>query len=140
MNKRIISVVTLVTLLVLPVPSVAQQSASPGDGTIACGDRSRSADLTSRPSQTYDTHFWSSSAAYWGGFTVDALSSKGHAEANPLFRSRSGTANIGLNAAVTGGFYAFTVWLQRRHPKAASAMRYGFGGIRFGVAIRNWTY
>src|SRR5215470_1637091 len=132
-----ITIVTL-TLLVLAAPCAAQQQAPAGDSTPAPVIQARRP--SPRPHFGAPAHFWLSSATFWGGFTVDALSSEGHTEANPLFKLRDRTANIGLNAAVTGGFYVFTVLLQPRCPKAANILRYLVGGTRIGVGIRNLTY
>jgi hypothetical protein len=138
-NKQKASVIATVTLLVLAVPCAAQQPSPARDPIAASRDANLAPQNNSR-THWNDVHLWLSSATYWGGFTVDALSSEGHAEANPLFRQQNRTANIGLNAAATGGFYVFTLWLQPRHPKAANIMRYLFGGTRIGVGVRNWTY
>jgi hypothetical protein len=136
--KSTASAITIVTLLVLAAPCVAQQPAPAENRVPVPVIQSRRP--TSRPNLEGPAHFWLSSATFWGGFTVDALSSVGHAEANPLFRQQDSTANIGVNAAATGSFYVFTVLLQHRHPKAANIMRYVVGGVRIGVGIRNWTY
>jgi hypothetical protein len=139
MNKPIAAAITIFTLLVLAAPCAAQQQ-SPGGDPIAASRNPGPASKTTSGHRWSGPHFWLSSATYWGGFTVDALSSEGHTEANPLFKLQNRTANIGLDAAATSGFYVFTLLLQPRHPKAANFMRYLAGGIRVGVGIRNWNY
>ncbi|HKF58290.1 MAG TPA: hypothetical protein VKJ45_22800 [Blastocatellia bacterium] len=136
--KSIATAIPIVALLVLAAPCFAQQPV-PAENSIP-GPVIQSRRPSPRPVLEGPAHFWLSSATFWGGFTVDALSSAGHAEANPLFKQQDSTANIGLNAAATGSFYVFTVLLQRRHPKAANIIRYMVGGVRIGVGIRNFNY
>src|SRR5215469_8753586 len=107
--KSLATAITIVALLMFAAPCFGQQQQP-----VPAEDRTPQPVIQSRrpsprPILEGPVHFWLSSATFWGGFTVDAVSSAGHAEANPLFKQRDNTANIGINAAATGGFYVFTV-------------------------------
>jgi len=79
---------------------------------------------------------------------VDIHSSRGHMEANPLLRDRSGRfamgRAIGVKSAITGGFLLSQIWIMRARPEkdyyrpftlANSVAAAGWGGI----AARNYS-
>ncbi len=77
----------------------------------------------------------------------DISSSRGHQEANPLFRGADGRFAPGkaalIKTAIGGGFFATQFWLARRHPERdcykpfAVANSVVAGGLA-GVAVHNY--
>lgn len=82
--------------------------------------------------------FKSSMAVCVAGGLADTFSTGDQYELNPLFRRSDGRLNKPLNITAGLGLCAATMIYERKYPKVVSIMRYVFGGIRFGVAIRNW--
>ena len=83
-----------------------------------------------------------SSGVYWAGVTADAVSTeqglrRGLVERNPLLQGA--TQRRVIYWSVAGGVYVLTVWLEKKHPRAARAMRYLGGGIHAGAAAYNWS-
>ncbi|MBI3697218.1 MAG: hypothetical protein HY238_20580 [Acidobacteria bacterium] len=78
---------------------------------------------------------------------LDIASSRGHHEANPLFRGPNGRFSPGkavlLKSAIGGGFFATQLWLLHRHPEREHYKPFtvtnslAAGGLA-GVAIHNY--
>lgn len=81
--------------------------------------------------------FVSSSAAFWVGTFADIASSKGLLENNPLARNSQGGLSTGKALALNGVAYGLTLLIEKRHPKLASIMRFGWGGAHAGAALAN---
>ena len=111
--------------------------------------------LTSRPradSRERAKKRWKKAwIASWIAFAavnlLDAHSSTGRRELNPLLRNADGTFSgrkaAMVKAAVGGGFFAFQWWTQRRNPQAnhykAFTIATGAAAAGFGaVAVRNY--
>jgi hypothetical protein len=94
------------------------------------------------PAPTFDKRqFVVSSSVYWGGVAADYVSTeqalrRGFVERNPLLQ---GATRKAVYWGVAGGVYALTLWLEKKHPRAARVMRYIGGGIHFGAAAYNWS-
>jgi hypothetical protein len=87
-----------------------------------------------------------SSVALAAGSAMDAYSSVGGVEANPLMRSPNGNFNLGRGIALKGGVSAALLCVQsfliRRSPdhraaKTAAFVNFGVGAALAGTAIRN---
>lgn len=78
---------------------------------------------------------------YWGAVVADDLSTRsaiknGASERNPILRTEGGY-NRPLFYGISAGFDALTMWIERKHPKAAIWMRFGLGGGHIAVASLN---
>ncbi|HKR02280.1 MAG TPA: hypothetical protein VJT09_16500 [Pyrinomonadaceae bacterium] len=78
-----------------------------------------------------------SSVIYWGGSIADLASSQNGYEVNPLLRNPSGRVGNGKALLLTGSGYGLTLMIEKRHPKAATVLRFIVGGVRLGLAFRN---
>lgn len=97
-----------------------------------------------RPRASAGRKLWKwSVAALAAGSAVDAMSSWGHREANPLLRGPDGrfsARGIGLKAAIAGSAVAAQWALQRKNPGAAKGMafaNFGMAGTFTGAAVYN---
>lgn len=94
--------------------------------------------------QPIDTSAWrkptttiASSAVCFGGVTADLLTSRGLIEGNPLLRNSNGSPNL-LRAGLIGfGSCGATYFVDRKHPKAATILRFAIGAAHGLVAIHN---
>jgi len=90
---------------------------------------------------TTDKLYWLSVGALVAGHTLDAVSSYGAGEANPLMRS--GNGRLGMRGiAIGGGLIGAVVLAQqlcgKRSRKAFVPVNFAVGGFRTGVAARNF--
>jgi hypothetical protein len=92
----------------------------------------------------YGRGFIASSAVYWGGSVFDTLNTRRCVnngtcrELNPLFRTRDGKLRVGRAIASQAIGYGLTLWLEKKHPKLASFLRFGGGAAHVLGGSRNW--
>ncbi len=152
---------TVGTLLMVPAPAQAADAADAApfdfdrDSTYEAPAVRYRPYLTSRAgadSRERGKKRWKKAwIASWIAFAavnlLDAHSSMGRRELNPLLRNADGTFSGGkaavIKAAVGGGFFAFQWWTQRRNPEAnhykAFTIANSAAAASFGVvAIRNY--
>lgn len=71
------------------------------------------------------------------GAISDPLSTRGLNETNPLFRNDRGGIRVGRSLAVGLAPCAATYLFEKKSPQLASLIRFIYGGVKIGWAIRN---
>ncbi|MEP6743829.1 MAG: hypothetical protein ABJB61_15135 [bacterium] len=79
-----------------------------------------------------------SSATYWAGTFADWESSQGRIELTPTLRNKQGEISGPKYFGIAAGVYAVTLFLERRHSRVASILRFTFGGGHFVAAAHNY--
>ena len=95
--------------------------------------------LLSTVAMAGDRLYWGSVAFMVGGHTVDAVSSYGMYEGNPLMRSRDGRLGmrgIALGAGIMGVALLAQRLCGKRGRKAFTKVNFVMGGFRAAVAVR----
>ena len=88
--------------------------------------------------------YWSSVATVTAAQTLDAHSSWGKYEANPLLRSpdgRFGVRGVAVKSGIVAGSLTVQVLLLRKWPKArkvATITNFVLSGVMVGIAARNY--
>lgn len=78
-----------------------------------------------------------SSAVCYGGVSADLATSRGLQEGNPLLRNANGSPNLNRAALIGFGSCSLPFLIKRKHPKAASIVRFVLGSVHIAVAIHN---
>jgi hypothetical protein len=87
---------------------------------------------------------WNISVAFYAGAqVVDAASSRGWVEANPVLgRGQFGGRQAGIKAGIGGGMLLTEWMILRRHPETRrfwTWANYAAGAVTVSVAARNWS-
>lgn len=97
-----------------------------------------------RPKRNWQKRWIVSAAALAAAHVLDAVSSRGAPEVNPLMRNAQGQFSAGRafawKSAATGSMLGVEVWLIRRNPenaKRAAIVNFVAAGAVAGVAVRN---
>ena len=88
-----------------------------------------------------DRLYWGSVAFVVAGHTLDAVSSYGAYEGNPLMRSRDGRLGlrgIAIGTGIVGAMLLAQRLCGKRSRKAFVPVNFAVGGFRTGVAVRNF--
>ncbi len=85
---------------------------------------------------------WIATVFYGTGSTLDATSSRGGKELNPIFRNKHGQYNLPLNLGVKAGVYLIVALVEKRWPKSRRSIRImmGSAGVALcGIAAHNYA-
>lgn len=97
--------------------------------------------LISTAATAGDRLYWLSVGVMVGGHVLDAGSSYGAGEANPLMRSndgRLGMRGIAIGAGIVGAALLAQRLCGKRSRKAFTPVNFAVGGFRAGIAARNF--